>query len=192
MPRKSTINHLGDIFVASTTNRSKRAYRTIYGHIHTTPIFNQNHADTTVYTYGNIAGKSYEAESSAVHNLVQDLTSPKYAAAVTAVGLMPWVIKLRADNDAVGALIGNRDNEAAAKTQVNAREARGALDAIYKKIIARVNSHAGEDATPAISTFVTKMNIIVKRFDTLLKHHRHHKGAAGAETEAGEESETGE
>jgi len=137
-------------------------------------------------TYGNVVNKSYEEESSAVYNLVQDLASPKYAPDAEAAGLTQWVSKLGAANDRVASLIAVRDNETAAKSHVNTKAARTAIDRTYKKIASRVNSHAGEDATPAIENFVNKMNIIVKRFNTLLKqqqsHHHHHHGGKDGET----------
>ncbi|GBU20793.1 hypothetical protein R80B4_00678 [Fibrobacteres bacterium R8-0-B4] len=81
-------------------------------------------------------------------------------------------------------------NEAAAQNHTNVKEARTAIDRTYKKIAARVNSHAGEDATAAVKEFVTKMNLIVKRFNTLMKqqhsHHNHNHGGGSGGTGGGD------
>jgi hypothetical protein len=141
-------------------------------------------------TYGNVVNKSYEEETSAIYNLVQDLSSEKYHADVTTAGLSPWVSRLNAANNAVSTNIADRDNENAAKPHINVRAARTDVDRAYKTIAERVNSYAKENATPAIKEFVTKMNLIVKRFNTLLKqqhshnHHGHgHHGGKDGETE---------
>ncbi|GBU22089.1 hypothetical protein R80B4_01994 [Fibrobacteres bacterium R8-0-B4] len=158
--------------------------------LHSEPVIREaaERVQIVIDTYGNVVKKSYEEESSAVYNLVQDLISPKYAPDAAAAGLTPWVTKLGAANTVVSALVANRDNEAAAQNHTNVREARTVIDRTYKKIAARVNSHAGEDATAAVKEFVTKMNLIVKRFNTLMKQqHSHHHGSGGGTAEGGSE-----
>jgi hypothetical protein len=140
------------------------------------------HIQIVIDTYGNVVSRSYEEESSAVYNLVQDLMSLKYAPDAATAGLTQWVTKLGAANNTVSALIANRDAETAAKTHVVVKDARRDIDRTFRKIAARVNSHAGEDATPAVSEFIMKLNIIIKRFATLVKQHHshhHHNGNGG-------------
>jgi len=53
MPRKSTICHRGDIFVAQKTMRCRRAKNALYGHPSVTPFFDFKFGN---YIHGSAAG----------------------------------------------------------------------------------------------------------------------------------------
>jgi len=137
-------------------------------------------------TYGNVAVKNYEEETGAVYNLVQDLKSAKYAGDVAAAGLTVWVDRLARLNNAFTTLLTSRDNETAARSHIVVKDARRDIDNTYRKIAFRVNSHVGGEVGAAeISAFVTKMNIIIKRFNALKRHHHGHGGEEDGQGEDG-------
>jgi len=129
-------------------------------------------------TYGNVASKSLDEETSAVYNILQDLQG-KYAADVTAVGIAQWVAELKARNDALEALVKERDSEGASKTHVVMRDARKAADVAYKQICDIINVYIVLEGGASYETLVNTMNEVVARYKR--KHHHHH---AHAQTEA--------
>ena len=140
-------------------------------------------------TYGSVRGLNYEEETGVIHNLVQDLKSDNYSAAVTLIALTPYVSKLEDRNNNFKTLLNTRDEETAAGPHIAVKDARLKTDNIYARIRDRVNSYVDDEtANPKLETFITQLNIIVKRFNTLAARH-HRKGGKGGdgETTGGEE-----
>jgi len=90
-------------------------------------------------TYGNVTRKTYNAQTAAIINLVQDL-SGNYRPDVEFLGLDIWVEQLEALNGEVDALTGRRYDQNAGKSEVSLRDAREELDAAYYVIIERINA----------------------------------------------------
>jgi hypothetical protein len=131
-------------------------------------------------TYGSVLGLNYEEETGTIYNLVQDLKSERYAADVALVGLTPWVLKLEQRNNAFQALLNARDEENAAGCHIAVKDARQKVDKIYARIRNRVNSYVDDEtANPALEAFITQLNIIAKRFNTLAARHRKKGGKKG-------------
>jgi uncharacterized protein YegL len=66
-------------------------------------------------TYGNVARKTLNEETSAIYNLVQDLRSDKYGNETRDASLMTWVDELEKRNKAFEALVKERFDETAHK-----------------------------------------------------------------------------
>jgi len=144
------------------------------------------------HTYGNVAAKPINEETSAVYNLVQELKSENYRTAVTLIGLMPWVNKLGTLNTDFESLIQERDRENEAKSHISMKTARRNIDDTYKNIVKTINSLIYLNQLTEYETFVDTYNIVVKRFNTLLKQQqsisRHHgKGGGTGGTDDGNE-----
>jgi hypothetical protein len=120
-------------------------------------------------TYGNVARKSLNEETSAIYNLLQDLRSPKYQADTTAVGLTEWATELEARNKALEALVRERDSETDSKTDIVLKEARNALDDVYNEITERAEAYALVGTNPApYKALIEAFNVVVDRFNRLL------------------------
>jgi hypothetical protein len=146
--------------------------------------------DIVIHTYGNVAAKPINEETSAIYNLVQELKSENYSAAVTLIGLMPWVNKLGTLNTNFESLIQERDRENEAKSHISMKTARRNIDDTYKNIVKTINSLIYLNQLTEYETFVDTYNIVVKRFNTLLKqqqsNNRHHgKGGTTGGTNDG-------
>jgi len=146
--------------------------------------------DVVLHTYGNVAAKPINEETSAVYNFVQELKSAKYGSLVTLTGLMPWVNKLELLNNEFENLIQERDRESASKNHVAVKIARREIDDAYKHIVQTINSLIYLDMLTNCGTFVDTMNAIIHRFAAMIKRHSH--SASGAETPAEDGTETTE
>jgi hypothetical protein len=148
--------------------------------------------DIVLHTYGNVAAKPINEETSAIYNLVQEFRSDNYKAKVTLIGLMPWVNKLDLFNNNFEQLIQERDRESEAKSHISMKPARREMDDVYKNIVKTVNYLIFLGQLTGCETFVDTYNIVVNRYITAIKHqqnnHRHH--GKGGET-GGTDGETG-
>jgi len=121
-------------------------------------------------TYGNIAKKPLIEQTSAVHNVLQDLQG-KYAPDVAKVGLGQWVEELLARNDAFDRLIVERFDEKTLKCDVAVKEARAALDTAYHVITERIAAYALLEGAAAYEQFIRSLNTIVEEYVSILSRH---------------------
>ncbi len=136
------------------------------------------------HTYGNVAVKPINEETSDIYNLVQELKTAKYAADVAQIGLTPWVDKLEAANIAFESLIRNRDREAASKNHADVRAERLAIDEAYGCVVDFVNAQIYFGRLTGIGAFVDTLNAVIHRYS---KKHGHHKRGAEADAEGSED-----
>jgi hypothetical protein len=164
--------------------------KVILGH-HFDPDYREaaSQIDIVLHTYGNVAAKPVNEETSAVYNLVQELVSEKYRAFVTLIWLMPWVNKLQALNTSLEGLVKERDRENAAKHHIVMKKARTEIDEAYKKIVQTVNSliFLGMLDGEGCDTFVETINTVIQRYAVMIK--RQHGGWHGHGGSGGEEGE---
>jgi len=129
-------------------------------------------------TYGNVAKKSLDEETSAVYNILQELQG-KYTTDVETVGIAYWVAELKARNNALEALVKERDSEEASKTHVVMKEARKAVDAAYKQICEIINVYMVLEGETTYGVFAKTMNEVIARYKKKHHHHAHHQPTNG-------------
>ena len=125
-------------------------------------------------TYGNLAPKPLNEETSAIYNLLQDLNG-KYRSDANKVNLTEWVNELQNANNRVSKLIGDRYDESAAKTDLILKEVRVQIDAVYKTIIERINAFAvvaglgGDEADGSVfATFIKYFNTVIDKYSVIM------------------------
>jgi hypothetical protein len=125
-------------------------------------------------TYGNVATKSLNEETSAIYNLLQDLRGDKYLAYTTAAGLLDWANELETRNAAFEALIKQRDTETSEKSDVNLKDARASLDAVYDEMTDIIEAHIllGTDSKAVLEAVITTFNPTIERYIKLLNARR--------------------
>jgi hypothetical protein len=124
-----------------------------------------------LHTYGNVAKKTLNEETSAIYNLVQDLRSEKYGSDTRDASLMTWVDELETRNNAVEKLMRERFDEGASKSHIVLKQAREAVDALYHKLIKRLEALIEIEGEADYEAFVNTLNEIVAKYN--VKHHRH-------------------
>jgi len=87
------------------------------------------------------------------------------------VKLDDWVSLLAAQNDALNKLVGDRVDEAVAKTDVVLREARLAGDEAFKKICDIINVYIMLEGAANYEVFVKTLNAIIAKYG--VRHHHH-------------------
>jgi DNA-binding Lrp family transcriptional regulator len=129
-------------------------------------------------TYGNVAGKPLNEETSAIYNILQELKG-KYTADAATVGLTEWVAELEARNQTFEGLVKERFDETAHRTDIVLREARGKLDEAYRVIAERINALAVVEGVATYEAFIRTLNAVIAKY--AVKHHHHHNHKAPAE-----------
>jgi transcription elongation GreA/GreB family factor len=122
-------------------------------------------------TYGNIAAKPLDEETSAIYNILQDFDG-KYSSDAVAVRLTGWMDELRATNDRFQTLMTERYDEAAARTALRLKEVRLQVDAAYRTITERINAAIIMEGAAPYAEFVTTLNTVVKRFADILAQQK--------------------
>jgi hypothetical protein len=137
-------------------------------------------------TYGNISKKPVKEQTSAVHNILQELCG-KYAADCVKVKISDWVSRLATENEELNRLMSERFDESAAKTDVVMREARREVDEVYRKICEIINVYVILDGAANYEQFIKTLNIIIAKY--AIKHHHHSSISSGSSSGGGNPSD---
>ena len=164
---KSALNHFNEL----KANAAKRLK----------PVFD---------TYGNLAAKPINEQSSGVTNMLQEFTG-KYAADCQTIGIDDWAAKLAIANNAVIELMHGRYDEGAARTDIVLKEARAKVDEAYRIIIERINALIVIEGEAQYADFVRRLNPIVDKYaNTIAQRHGSAAGKKKKETAAAANNNT--
>jgi hypothetical protein len=130
-------------------------------------------------TYGNIAKKTLNEQTSATYNILQDLESGKYAPDVAKVGLVQWVVELKSLNTAFAELVRERVDEGSLKVDIVLRKARMQLDEAYYAIVERVNALVVVEGAEDYEPFIRKLNISIAKYNLLATQASRKPGKRG-------------
>ncbi|MDR0604393.1 MAG: DUF6261 family protein [Bacteroidales bacterium] len=136
-------------------------------------------------TYGNVARKSYNEATAAIHNILVDLRG-KYATDIEILGLKEWVDELEIENNAFEELMKVRFTELEEKTDLKAKEVREKMDKIYALIVKRINAIFLIEKDLVYKTFIRQWNTRLKVYNDILAQR---KGRAEAKKKENEEEE---
>jgi hypothetical protein len=117
-----------------------------------------------------IERKAYEEESGAVKILVADLEGD-YEPQVSLLGLSVWVTGITAAQAAFEQVFLQRSAEYVARPKENLKELRRKIEAVYRRIIERLNAYTVLNGTETTGDFISKLNDEVTYFN---EHSRHH------------------
>jgi hypothetical protein len=131
-----------------------------------------------LHTYGNVAKKTLNEETSAIYNMLQDLRSDKYKSDASTIGIMDWMNELEKRNNAVENLMRERFDEGASKSHIVLKQAREAVDALYHKLIKRLEALIEIDGEADYEAFVNTLNEIAAKYNVKHHHHKHNHHAA--------------
>jgi hypothetical protein len=135
-----------------------------------------------------VAKLSYDAETAAITNLLQELAG---SADVARIGLSGWVERLDAQNRAFDALAKAWNEEKVARPECTLREARAGVDAAYREIVRRVSAWAIVEGEAAYAPFIRELNEVLKHYAEVMARHSG-RVAKRSDEEAGEASPAGE
>ncbi|MDE6068023.1 MAG: hypothetical protein K2F89_03605 [Treponemataceae bacterium] len=104
-----------------------------------------------------------DKETGLLVNFVQDLEG-KFAEQVKTLSLTAFVEKLKAANEEVRELTGQRTDERSAKTAGALKAARVASDEAYKMLVLHVNAHALLEGETEYAAFIDYANTEISHF----------------------------
>ena len=145
-------------------------------------------------TYGYISKKTLNEQTSAGINILQELKGA-YAADAQAIGLTDYIPLFESHNDALEALVKERYDEAAAKTDVVIRDARVKVDAAYEDIVARINAIELLEGGELCENFIRTFNVVVGKYHAIINTRtgrKHKPDALDAGTAEGDTEDTEE
>ena len=119
-------------------------------------------------TYGNLAKRPINEQTSGVHNLVQELEG-RFAADIQTVGVQEWVVELKDANNAFAELYRQRFDETTERTDVVLRKARTELDAAYRTIIERINALVVVEGEQQWTDFIRSLNTVIDKYAVTIK-----------------------
>jgi hypothetical protein len=122
-------------------------------------------------TYGNLAQKPLNEETSGIYNLLQDLNG-KYAQDAATAGLTDWMAELGASNAAFDQLTIARYEESGMKTDLVMKECRKAVDEAYRALIERINAYALIAADAAYADFIPTFNAVIEKYSNTVEQRR--------------------
>jgi len=137
-------------------------------------------------TYGNVSIKPVDEETSAVYNLLKEL-STNHEADMEAVGLNDWYEELYTVNRRVEQLVLDRNSEADSRTDLVLRQVRGEVEKSYRAIVRRVEALMeveGETEGAPYAAFIHELNTLIERYRL---HLAQREGRAAAKKKKEEE-----
>jgi hypothetical protein len=114
---------------------------------------------------------SYDAETAAVNNLLQELDG-KYAADVQTTALSAWVEELRARNNDFDALTKAYNEQQAEKPAFRSVDVRKDSDKVYLNIVAVINAMIILEGEANYESFIAELNTLIKHYNDLVARHR--------------------
>ncbi|MDR2937680.1 MAG: DUF6261 family protein [Prevotellaceae bacterium] len=118
-------------------------------------------------TYGNVAKRTANKETAALHSLQQELTGA-YAADAAQVGLIEWATELNAANQAFDLLTKSRYEETAQRTDLVLRQVRLQVDEAYRAVVSRIEALMLIDGEAKYEPFVRQLNAVVEKYSNTM------------------------
>ena len=113
--------------------------------------------------FGNVAQLPLNEETSAIYNMVQEVTE-KHAADANTLSIVPWLNKLKADNQAYEALVTGGQTDETTKTELKAKETRTEIDKIVRRIFERVEAMIVIEGERGFAEFVRRLNLLLDKY----------------------------
>lgn len=122
---------------------------------------------------GRIAKLSYQAETSAINDLV-DLfkNDTTFKAAVNLLNLGDWFTELEVQNNAFNEKYIARVDEEGDKPQLNLRELRAESKTLYDAMIKRFLAHEELYPSDAHTALIVKINALIDKYNNIKRKHK--------------------
>jgi hypothetical protein len=144
-------------------------------------------------TYKDIDKKNLIEQTSAITNIMQELNG-KYSTDASAIGIGGWASQLEVRNDALYALVKERFDESAAKTDIVMKDARAEVDKVYKAVVERINALVIVEGPEAYENFIRRLNVVIAKHIQYMTADQGRratkKGGNGEQPEPGENGGT--
>ena len=131
-------------------------------------------------TYGNVAQKPLNEETSALYNLLQDLRG-KYADDAEKTHLDEWADELETANKDFDRLVKDRYEESAEKTDLVLKQVRAQVDDAYRTITDRIDALVIVEGQDKYEGFIKNLNVVIDKYKNTIAQRAGRKKSTGAE-----------
>jgi hypothetical protein len=121
------------------------------------------HLQTVFGTFGNVARKPLNEETSAIYNLLQELKG-EYAADIKTLGAADWVTELETVNNNFEKLVKERYEESAQRSSLVLKEVRAAIDDACRSIIKRIDALMLVEGGEQYADFIRRLNVVIEKY----------------------------
>lgn len=118
-------------------------------------------------TLGNVARKTYDAESAALNKLVVDAQT-KHKADFELLGLLPWIDKIEEANNTFQEAMLQRYGESAKKAEGSLKELRTEFDITYDALTAKLDAYMLITAEDKYASVIKELNVCIARYNNTL------------------------
>jgi hypothetical protein len=129
------------------------------------------HLKIVADTYGNLARKPLNEETSGIINFLQELRG-KYAVYVAKLKLTDIVDRLEASNNVVKQLSKERGDETAEKTELKLKECRLESDRAYAELIDMLRALMKVDGEENYRDFVVRLNVNIDKYNNIVAQRK--------------------
>jgi len=144
------------------------------------------HLEILFNTYGDLARKPLQEETSAINNLISELNGA-YSEDVARVKIDDWVQKLEEENNRYAELVKEGYEEEAGRTELKLKEVRTNIDIVFRQIVERLEALMVVEGEEKYKEFVRRLNIQLEHYINILAQRQ---GIAKAEKEKKKEEES--
>ena len=121
----------------------------------------------TIKDYGNVTRIPYDAQTNAIHNILQEFRG-KHAEDIVTMRIPEMVDELDNANTEFDALIKMRNEENAQKNHGDMKVARAETDKAYNKIVEKINALVVVEGPENYEAFITRINVLIDRYKLLI------------------------
>lgn len=132
---------------------------------------NAVHVDNLLKSYGDVKNVDYDGETAAIDSILSRLFSENYLPAATALGLVPWLNELQAQNNLFKTYVEDAAQEQIKKPAISPRNARQATDLTLRRITDRVTALVNLNGPVEYTDFADAFNTLVTHYNTLVHEH---------------------
>ena len=120
--------------------------------------------------YGNLARLSFDTESAAIDDFIDELKKPEIASEVTTLNVTEWVERLTLVNTQFQEAFFARFCETTNKTTFRMKTSRVETDKYYRGLVSSVENIvlAGGSLPTELQHFITELNAIVAHYKTII------------------------
>ena len=127
-------------------------------------------------TYGNVPKKSYNQETAAIKNIIQDLEG-EYKPSCDIINLTVWLSHVKAANSQFDALMHGRYEELSQKTYLVMKETRLVVDEHYRTIVEKINAlwviyKLNPTTIAAFTNFIKYFNQIIDKYNLIMAQRK--------------------
>ena len=127
-------------------------------------------------TYGNLAKKPLNEQTSGIYNILQDLNG-KYYSDASEVGIIEWMNELQAANEEFDNLMKSRYEESAMKTDLVLKQVRLQIDSAFRDIAERIAALVIIEGADNYVEFIKYINVVIVKYMTIVAQRAGRKKA---------------